>query len=188
MKFDLKHCYVGKRTKNASTGKIEYTDKQKLGAIACDISTTVSSASQNEDGIEKYKINRVTGGTLEYETGTFTDEQKVYLLGATKGTDDVIISKDLDIAPELGQGFIVGVVNADGSHAWKAMFLVRVQYKLTSESYKTGGKETNLESYKLSADWMVDDDGVYSKSKTFTGLTAEQDAMAWVDSMFEATQ
>lgn len=185
MKFDLKYCHVGKRKVTGNT--VTYTDKMHLGAISCDINININSASQNEDGVEQYKIDRVIGGTLGYETGTFNDEQEVYLLGVTKEENGDVISKDLDIAPELGQGFMIGLVNKDGSHSWKAYFLNRVKYKKTSESVKTGGKEVNLESYKLEADWMIPEDGYYKRTHTFSGPTAEKDAMDWIDSKFDAS-
>jgi phi13 family phage major tail protein len=187
----LRYAVYSPLTEDDVAGTHTYaTGKTGRKMIKADISLNLSDAKLFADDTTAESLKEFIDGSISLNMDDLSDAMKTDLLGNTKtsatvGTEtvDEMASKDTDIAPVVGFGFIQSKI-VDKARKYRAIFFPKVQFGEPNESSETKGQSINWQTPVLPGTIMRRNDGVWKEEATVTSL---ETAITWLKSKVNLT-
>lgn len=166
-KIGLKNFYYAVATENATTGVITYGSATKPGkAISFSFEPQVSDATLYADDAIAEKDTSVNGGTCTMGIDRLDEDTQAALLGHTVGSSDEETSNTGDVAPYVGLGRVVTLMQ-DGALKYRAVFFPKVKFQEPSASNTTKGETTEFGTYEIQGTVVPDAEGNWRYKKIF---------------------
>ena len=181
----LRKPYFSKATIAPTTGVITYGTPFALGkAVSFNDTPNVAEANLYGDDALAESEKAVTSSALSLGTTDIPDSAKADVFGHTKDTTSNEYEYNVDDSPEYCGFAVLGKKKVDGAVSYEAKFYPKTQWSEPSVDYQTRGENTEFTTPSTNGTAMADKDGNYKYEKTFSGETAEADALAWINSKF----
>lgn len=142
---------------------IEYDKGAVVGrAISANISWERNNTPLNADDMEVANDNSVVGGSIDFNIDTIVAEGRKLLFGDYEDeTNEGEWEDETDSAPYVGFGFFCSVLNTKTNKTeFQAMWLHKVQFGQTSETYQTKGQNVQYQTPTVTGNIM----GVYNNT------------------------
>lgn len=187
----LNYSVYAALTENDSAGTHTYgTGKHGRKLIKADIKiNTTNDPLYADDGIAE-SLKEFIDGTITMNQDDISDTMKTDFIGNTTksltvGEDSVteVVSKDTDISPYVGIGFIQPKI-VDKVRKYRAIFLPKVQFAEPDETAETKGKNISWQTPSIVGTIMRRNDGVWKEETTVTDLDT---AIAYIKSKVNLT-
>lgn len=183
-KIGLKNFYYSVATENATTGAITYAGATKLAkAISATFEPTVSDATLYADDAIAERDAGVTGGSLTLGIDRYDTATAAALLGHTVETNGEMVSNVNDVAPYVGLGRVVTLMQ-DGAYKYRAVFFPKVKFQEPSSDNSTKGETTEFGTYEITGTVVPPVDGDWRKEQIFD---TEAAAVAYLQGLMAAT-
>lgn len=155
-------------------------------AISADVTYNRATNVLKADDVDAETDNGITGGTLTIGVDDIADEVQAALLAQemnSEGEYDELGEAD----PYVGIGYI-RVRRFKGETSYVAYWIWKAQLGIASESAATKQETIQWQTPTLTGNMMgvqpdADMKVKFRRRKTFTGDTAEADAVAWLNKM-----
>ena len=166
-KIGLKNFYYSVATENATTGVLTYSGATKPAkAISFSFEPSVSDATLYADDAIAEKDTSVTGGSCTMGIDRYDDDTMADILGHTVETGGEMVSNVNDVAPYVGLGRVVTLMQ-DGALKYRAVFFPKVKFQEPSASNTTKGETTEFGTYEVTGTVVPTADGDWRQSKVF---------------------
>ncbi len=177
-----------------NSGTISYSNGQQL-ARGVSISVEPESSDENifyaDNGAAESAGAVFTGGTATVTVDGLKDAARKLIYGlpaaetATVGTDsvDVYSYNDDMVIPYVGLAY-VEMYQEDGAISYVARVLPKVKFNLAADAANTKGEEIEWQTQELTAQIFRDDTAKHNWNKFTDDLTSEEDAVAYIKSVF----
>lgn len=131
-------------------------------AISANISWERNNNPLNADDMEVANDNSVVGGSIDFGIDAISEESRQLMFGDYEDSANEGEWEDgTDSAPYVGYGFFCTVLNSKTNKSeFKAMWLHKVQFGQTSETYQTKGQNVQYQTPTITGNIM----GVYNNA------------------------
>ena len=151
----------------AANGALTYAGATKPAkAVSFSFTPTYNDAKLYADDALAESDTAVTGGTCTIGIDKLDAATYAALLGQTAGTGDEVISNANNVAPYVGLGRIVRLMES-GTQKYRVTFFAKVKFSEPSESDTTRGESAQFNTYELNGIVAIPVDGNWRKMKTF---------------------
>lgn len=166
-KIGLKNFYYSVATENPATGALTYAGATKLAkAISATFEPTVSDATLYADDAIAERDAGVTGGSLTLGIDRYDLATAAALLGHTVSEEGVMTSNVNDVAPYVGLGRVVTLMQ-DGAYKYRAVFFPKVKFQEPSSDNTTKGETTEFGTYEIAGTVIPPVDGNWRQEQIF---------------------
>lgn len=186
--FDFRGIKAGKYNSNAA-----YSDKTTLGeAMNCLLAFAFAEGRlYAESSLAEY-LKRATGGTLSIGTKYIPKEGQILLYGVetktrtVNGKQIISIVHSTDNKPNyVGVGMYAPDM-IDGEEKYTAFFIHRAMFGPPSWELQTQGETIKFATPTTSGEFMAKDK-IGKNLLEFAICDTEEDAIAWIDQIFDET-
>ena len=188
----LKYFAYAPLTEDDTAGTYTYgTGKKGRKMVNANISLNIADSKFYADDTIAESVKEFIDGTISIGQDELTETMRTDMLGNTVTTVTVgaetdikeVASKDTDVAPVLGIGFIQNKV-VDKIRKYRAILLTKTQFGESNETAETKGNSINWQSPTIQGSIMRRNDGVWKEEVTVATL---ETAIAWINDKLNLT-
>jgi phi13 family phage major tail protein len=187
----LKYLVYATLTENESAGNFAYgTGKRGRKLTQSDVKINYTDDVLHGDDGTGESAKEFTDGSITIAQDELTDTMKTDWLGnasrtLTIGEETVteIVSKDTDIKPYIGVGYIEPKI-IDNARKYRAVFFTKVQFAEPDENFKTKGKNIEWKTSSVVGTIMRRNDSEWKQEATVDNLDT---AIAYLKSKVNLT-
>ncbi len=173
----LQYSVYAPLTENEVTGVATYgTGKTGRKLIKADIKINTTDSPLYADDTLCENAKEFTDGTLTINQDDLPDAMRKDFLGNTTKSIEIgeetlqeLVSKDIDVQPYFGLGFIQSK-KVDGVRKYRAIFFPKVQFGEPDESAETKSKSISWQTPSIIGTIMRRIDGVWKEEVTVDSL------------------
>ena len=165
----------------ATDGTLTYgTATKPAKAVSFSFTPTNNDAKLYADDFLAEADTAVTGGTCTIGIDKLDAATYAALLGQTVSTGDEVVSDANNVAPYVGLGRVVRIMES-GVQKFRVTFFAKVKFSEPSESDTTRGESVQFSTYELNGVVAIPVNGQWRKMKTFDTQAA---AITYLEGLF----